>query len=54
MRDDRADTYDEWYKTFQGAVENHVDWERLKKFLPKFKNAKILDAVYCSPGDTSF
>jgi ubiquinone/menaquinone biosynthesis C-methylase UbiE len=39
------DTYDEWYKTFQGAVENYVDWELLKKYLPKNKNAKILDAA---------
>ncbi|MCK4384744.1 MAG: class I SAM-dependent methyltransferase [candidate division Zixibacteria bacterium] len=39
------DTYDEWYKTFQGAVENYVDWELLKKHLPKNKNAKTLDAA---------
>jgi ubiquinone/menaquinone biosynthesis C-methylase UbiE len=42
---DRADTYDEWYKTFQGAAENYVDLELLKKYLPKDKNAKILDAA---------
>ncbi|MFX1536714.1 MAG: class I SAM-dependent methyltransferase [Promethearchaeota archaeon] len=41
----RAERYDEWYKTFQGAVENYVDWELLKKHLPKNKNAKILDAA---------
>ena len=41
----RAGTYDEWYRTFQGAVENYVDLELLKKYLPKNKNAKILDAA---------
>jgi ubiquinone/menaquinone biosynthesis C-methylase UbiE len=40
-----AETCDEWYKTFKGAVENYVDWELLKKYLPKNKNAKILDAA---------
>jgi len=43
--DNRANTYDEHYKTFHGAVENYVDWELLKKYLPKNKNAKILDAA---------
>ena len=42
---DHADTYDEWHKTFEGAVENYVDWELLKKYLPKSKNARILDAA---------
>jgi ubiquinone/menaquinone biosynthesis C-methylase UbiE len=42
---DRADTYDKWYRTFQGAVENYVDLELLKKYLPKNRNAKILDAA---------
>jgi len=41
----RAETYDEHYKTFKGAVENYVDWELLKKYLPKNRNAKILDAA---------
>lgn len=41
----RADAYDRWYKTFQGAVENYVDWELLREYLPKDKNAKILDAA---------
>jgi ubiquinone/menaquinone biosynthesis C-methylase UbiE len=41
----RANTYDDWYKTFRGAVENYVDWELLKGYLPKNKNAKILDAA---------
>jgi len=45
MWNNRAKTYDEWYETFEGAVENHVDWEILKKYLPKNKNAKILDAA---------
>ena len=45
MWDNHANTYDEWYKTFQGAVENYVDWELLRKYLPKNRNAKILDAA---------
>ena len=43
--DSHADKFDEWYKTFEGAVENYVDWELLKKYLPENKNAKILDAA---------
>lgn len=42
---DHADTYDSWYETFEGAVENYVDWELLNRYLPKNKNAKILDAA---------
>lgn len=41
----RANTYDEYYQTFQGAVEHYVDWELLKKFLPENKNIEILDAA---------
>lgn len=40
-----ANTYDEYYKTFQGAVEHYVDWELLKNFVPKNKNIEILDAA---------
>jgi len=40
-----AKRYDEWYKTFGGAVEHYVDWELLKGYLPKNRNAKILDAA---------
>jgi ubiquinone/menaquinone biosynthesis C-methylase UbiE len=43
--DEHAERFDEWYKTFHGAVENYVDWELLKGYLPKNKNAKILDAA---------
>jgi len=43
--DEHAKRYDEWYKTFKGAVENHVDWKLLKAYLPKNKNAKILDVA---------
>jgi ubiquinone/menaquinone biosynthesis C-methylase UbiE len=42
---EHAKRYDEWYKTFKGAVEHHVDWELLKPYLPKNRNAKILDAA---------
>jgi len=41
----KASTYDKWYKTFWGAVENFVDWELLKRYLPQDKNARILDAA---------
>jgi len=40
-----ANMFDGWYKTFEGAVENRVDWELLKEYLPKNRNAKILDAA---------
>jgi len=43
--DEHAESYDEWYKTFEGAVENYVDWELLKGYLPKDKDAHILDAA---------
>ena len=43
--DEHAERYDEWYETFKGAAENHVDWELLKGYLPKDRNAKILDAA---------
>lgn len=42
--EEHANSYDEWYKTFVGAVENYVDWEILKGYLPKDKDKKILDA----------
>jgi len=45
MWNNRAGTYDEWYETFRGAVENYVDLALLRKYLPKNKNAKILDAA---------
>jgi ubiquinone/menaquinone biosynthesis C-methylase UbiE len=41
----RAKTYDDFYNTFRGAVENYIDWELLKLYLPKNKNVKILDAA---------
>ena len=43
--DEHAERYDEWYKTFHGAVEHHVDWEILKGYLPKKRDARILDAA---------
>jgi ubiquinone/menaquinone biosynthesis C-methylase UbiE len=43
--DDHAPRYDEYYRTFKGAVEHYVDWELLKGHLPKNKHAKILDAA---------
>lgn len=45
ISNNHADTYDEWYKTFRGAVDTHVDWELLKKYLPENKNAEVLDAA---------
>ncbi len=43
--DERAKRYDEWYQTFEGAVEHHVDWELLKGHLPQKRDAKILDSA---------
>ncbi len=43
--DEHANRYDEWYRSFEGAVEHHVDWELLKEYLPKDRDAKILDAA---------
>ena len=43
--DKHAERYDQWYETFEGAVEHHVDWELLKGHLPQNKDAKILDAA---------
>jgi ubiquinone/menaquinone biosynthesis C-methylase UbiE len=43
--DEHAKRYDDWYKTFKGAVEHHVDWELLKGYLPPNRDAEILDAA---------
>jgi len=43
--DEHAERYDEWYKTFHGAVEHYVDWELLRGHLPRNKDARILDAA---------
>lgn len=43
--DERAERYDEWYRTFEGAVEHYVDWEILKEYLPRNKDVRILDAA---------
>ena len=44
--DEHAERYDDdWNETFEGAVEHHVDWELLKRYLPKNRGAKILDAA---------
>lgn len=43
--DDHAERYDEWYKTFKGAVEHCVDWELLKGYLPDDRGAEILDVA---------
>lgn len=42
---EHAKRYDEWYETFEGAVEHYVDWEILKGYLPQNRDAKILDAA---------
>jgi ubiquinone/menaquinone biosynthesis C-methylase UbiE len=41
----RAKRYDAYYKTFKGAIEHYVDWELLKRYLPKSRDARILDAA---------
>jgi len=43
--DEHAKRYDEWYGTFEGAVEHQVEWELLKEYLPKNRDAEILDAA---------
>jgi len=43
--DEHAERYDKWYERFHGAVEQYVDWELLKGYLPQNRNAKILDAA---------
>ncbi len=40
-----AETYDNYYKAFGGAIEDYIDWELLKPYLPRDKTAKILDAA---------
>ena len=42
---EHAERYDEWYKSFHGAVEHYVDWELLRPYLPKNRDARILDAA---------
>jgi len=43
--DEHAERYDEWYKTFHGAVEHYVDWELLRGHLPPNRDARMLDAA---------
>ena len=43
--DEHVNRYDEWYESFEGAVEHYVEWELLKGYLPQNKDAKILDAA---------
>ena len=43
--DENAERYDKYDETFRGAVGHHVDLELLKGYLPKNRNAKILDAA---------
>ncbi|MBA7518253.1 tRNA 5-carboxymethoxyuridine methyltransferase [subsurface metagenome] len=42
---EHAETYDEWYESFEGAVEHYVEWELLKGYLPQNRDARILDAA---------
>lgn len=43
--DEHATRYDQWYETFEGAVEHYVDWELLKGHLPQNRDARILDVA---------
>jgi ubiquinone/menaquinone biosynthesis C-methylase UbiE len=43
--DENAKRYDKYYETFRGAVGHHMDLELLKGYLPKNRDAKILDAA---------
>jgi ubiquinone/menaquinone biosynthesis C-methylase UbiE len=40
-----ASTYDNWYKRFGGAIGHIIDWTILQRYLPKDKDAKILDTA---------
>jgi SAM-dependent methyltransferase len=42
---ERAKRYDAYYETFKGAVEHYADWELLKGYLPRSRDARILDAA---------
>jgi SAM-dependent methyltransferase len=50
--DDSAATYDNWYLRFEGALDDYIDWEILRRYLPKNTNARILDAA-CGTGRIS-
>jgi ubiquinone/menaquinone biosynthesis C-methylase UbiE len=50
--DESAASYDNWYLRFEGALENYVDWEILRKYLPEDNNARMLDAA-CGTGRIS-
>jgi ubiquinone/menaquinone biosynthesis C-methylase UbiE len=43
--DENAKRYDKYEETFRGAVGHHTDLELLKGYLPKNRDAKILDAA---------
>ena len=43
--DEHAKRYDKYEETFRGAVGHHTDLELLKGYLPKNRDAKILDAA---------
>lgn len=45
MWNERAKRYDEWYETFEGAIEHHVDWKLLKEQIPQNRDVRILDAA---------
>jgi transcription termination factor NusB/ubiquinone/menaquinone biosynthesis C-methylase UbiE len=47
-----AASYDNWYKRFEGALDDYVDWEILQKYLPENSDARILDAA-CGTGRIS-
>jgi SAM-dependent methyltransferase len=40
-----ADGYDAWYRRFEGAIENEVDWRLLRRHLPQDTDATVLDAA---------
>ena len=45
MWDEKSKTADEWERTFECRLARELEWERLlKNYLPKDKDAKILDA----------
>jgi S-adenosylmethionine-dependent methyltransferase len=42
---EHAEQYDDYYESFEGALEHHVDMEILQRHLPEHRSAKILDAA---------
>jgi hypothetical protein len=51
--DERAKRYDEYYQTFEGAVEHYVDWELLKRHLPQSCRSSMSALRHAQGGEQS-